>query len=95
MLLEEFFATLHSVLGKDDRFSLSYWIQDHSLLMQAVHCVPIVALPRRRAKSHVAPREVKQSKHRFVNLVRNGARPVQPSNHHVNPTAFLIASSNA
>jgi hypothetical protein len=25
----------------------------------------------------------------------NGARPVQPSNHHVNPTAFLIASSNA
>jgi hypothetical protein len=25
----------------------------------------------------------------------NGARPVQPSNHHVNPMAFLIASSNA
>jgi len=25
----------------------------------------------------------------------NGARPVQPSNHHVNPRAFLIASSNA
>jgi hypothetical protein len=69
-LAEQLLGLYLPFFSQGDGLVLADGIADVAFLMQAIQGIPIVALPGRRAKLVVAPRQVEQSKNRLVYLVR-------------------------
>src|SRR5208283_4115505 len=45
MFTEEFLAPFLTLFGEYDRFGLAHRIEDHSLLVQMIHRIPVVSFP--------------------------------------------------
>ena len=63
---KEFFAPLLPFFGERDRLRLAHWIEDHSLFIETVHCIPIMAFP---SPSVTVECEKQKREHHLVNFV--------------------------
>ena len=66
MLAEKFFTSLFTLLGKQHRFCLTDWIEDHPFLMETPHCLPVVTLP---SAPIAVEREKEKREHHLVYFV--------------------------
>src|SRR5882724_3658691 len=66
MFAKEFLAPFLTRFGEHDRLGLAHRIEDHSLLMQTIHCIPVVSFP---GTSAVMNGQEEKREHHLVNLV--------------------------
>ena len=64
--MKEFLAPFLILFGKHDRFGLAHWIEDHSLLVQTIHCIPVVSFP---GTSAVMDCQEEKCEHHLVDFV--------------------------
>jgi hypothetical protein len=66
-LLEKLAGPLESFFGEDHRFGSATWISNVACLVQALHGIPVKALPR---ASPVMQSEIEERECRIVDLIR-------------------------
>ena len=66
MFSEQFLAPFLTLFGEHDRFGLSHRIEDHSLLVQPIHRIPVVSFP---CTSVVMDCQEEKCEHHLVNFV--------------------------
>ena len=66
MFTEEFLAVFLTLFGEHDRFGLAYRIEDHSLLVQPIHRIPVVSFP---CASVVMDCQEEKCEHHLVDFV--------------------------
>jgi hypothetical protein len=66
MLEEKLARTFETLLGQDNRLGFSHRIADHALVVQAIHCSPVMSLP---GATFVVERQKEQRQHHLVHLV--------------------------
>jgi len=66
MFMEEFLAPFLTLFGEYDRFGLAHRIEDHSLLVQTIHSIPVVSFP---CTSVVMDCQEEKCEHHLVDFV--------------------------
>jgi len=66
MFTKEFCAPFLTLFSEHDRFGLAHWIEDHSLLVQPVHRIPVMSFP---GTSVVMDRQEEKREHHLVDFV--------------------------
>ena len=66
MFTKEFLAPFLTLFSEHDRFGLAYRIEDHPLLVQPIHRIPVVSFPR---TSVVMDCQEEKCEHHLVDFV--------------------------